>query len=335
MYWFEENAAHPVVLSTRVRLARNLSGTPFPDRLTPAGKKAVCDRLEAVYPSYRRSDFSKLSPTERRAYAECHLCSPEFAQKVPEGKSLLVSEDQTVSVMVNEEDHVRIQAIRGGYCPQEAFDRATEADSQLLQREKPAFHERFGFLTSCPTNLGCAMRLSVMLHLPALQLSGKMPSVMALANQRGCTLRGAFGEGSKAEADLFQLSNASSCEGPESKILQTLSALAEQVIEAEQRERDKLCRSELISDKLWRALGTMRYARSVSYEEYRQLWSLVRMGVACGLYTEPALAKLDRALIELMPARLCLTELSAEDALKRDRLRADKMRSMTDRKSVV
>lgn len=326
MYWYEDTSKNDVVLSTRVRFARNLAGIPFPDALDDKGRREVCDRASKAFDGWERFDFEKLGETEKNAYTETHLCSPQFASSDRKGRILLVGEGGAVSVMVNEEDHFRIQAIVSGLDPQRAFDLACAADDRLSS-EKIAFSDRLGYLTACPTNLGCAMRISAMLHLPALSGAGELRRLAAGADQLGFTLRGAFGEGSDSLGDLYQISNKSSFDGSEQDIIKAFSKVIGQITEAEMKLRKQAAKDSIeLEDRVWRSFGVLSHARSVSYGEFARCWSDLRLGVTVGIIDKPDLAVLDRLLVELMPARLCLRDMSAADPAKRDALRAELLR---------
>ena len=233
MYWYEDsNNKNEVVLSTRVRFARNLAGVPFPDALNAEGRKKVCETAKGAFEGYQRFDFEKLDEAEKNAYTETHLCSPQFAASEGAGRVLFIGEDGAVSVMVNEEDHFRIQAIVSGLDPERAFEVACRADDRLSGLDV-AFSDRYGYLTACPTNLGCAMRVSAMLHLPALAAAGEIKRLSMAADQLGFTLRGAFGEGSESLGELYQISNKSSGSSSEKEIIKAFSKVIGQVVDAE------------------------------------------------------------------------------------------------------
>lgn len=329
MYWYESaEKKDPVVLSTRVRFARNLKHLPFPARADEEQKKKVCETAAKAFSELRRYDFSKLSPHEKNAYAEAHLCSPQFAKGTGAGRELYVSEDQRVAVMVNEEDHFRIQAICSGSDPQTAFALANAADDALLKAGEIAFSEKLGFLTACPTNLGCAMRISAMLHLPALSEAGELAALARAADRLGFTLRGAFGEGSASQGDLYQISNKGSFEQNERELIAAFETVIQKICQQElsRREQWKKTASEALEDRLYRSLGILSHARIVDYSEFVSRWSDLRLGEAMGIlsFEDPCL--INRLLVELMPSRLCLEDLSATDARTRDLLRAKKLR---------
>ncbi len=329
MYWYEtDRNKDGVVLSTRVRFARNLKHLPFPACADEKQKKKVCQAAASAFGDLFRYDFEKLSVHEKNAYAESHLCSPQFAEGKGAGRELYVSEDHQISVMVNEEDHFRIQAICNGLDPRTAFALANRADDALLKAGEIAFSQKLGFLTACPTNLGCAMRVSAMLHLPAISQGGEIASLARAADRLGFTLRGAFGEGSAAQGDLFQISNKSSFEENEEELIAAFETVIDKICRQEktQREQWKKNAPEALEDRIFRSLGILSHARIVDYSEFVSRWSDLRLGESLGIVRFKDRCLLDRLLIELMPSRLCLEDVGATDARARDLLRAKKLR---------
>lgn len=326
MYWYENGGKNNTVLSTRVRFARNLSGLRFPECADEKTLNEVCETAKKAFSGYECFDFSKLNATEKTAYAETHLCSPQFASGEGKGRLLLISPDGEVSVMVNEEDHFRIQAICPGLDTARAFEKALAADD-LLPQERVAFDEKLGYLTACPTNLGCAMRVSAMLHLPALAAAGEINGLSRAVDQLGFTLRGAFGEGSGGVGDLYQVSNRGSYDSGEKDVIKAFEKLVGQICEREGKLRDAMKKDGIsLEDRVWRSFGTLNYARSLSYSEFVGCWSDLRLGAELGMEGAPDTALLDRLLIELMPARLCLKDMEASDPVKRDAIRARTLR---------
>ena len=198
------------VVSTRIRLARNLKEYPFPIRLTADKAREIVDQVgKALQDSelkFHRIDMDAIPDTLRAAMIERHLVSPDFISE-QEGRAVYLSDDNTVSIMVNEEDHIRLQVILDDFRPEEAYALADKIDNILSKKLNYAFHDRLGYLTQCPTNLGTGMRASVMLHLPALQMSGTVNRIGANLSKLGLTMRGLYGESSKPAGAFFQLSN--------------------------------------------------------------------------------------------------------------------------------
>ena len=210
-WYIEKGDQGDVVLSTRIRLARNLDEFPFPSRLDAAGKNRVNSIVKSTLFENDGKDFSyiemkDLTRLQAVSLAERHLISPEFASK-KEGSALILSADESVSIMLCEEDHIRLQVMKAGLALEEAYDIADKLDSIIDGKVKYAFDERIGYLTQCPTNLGTAMRASVMLHLPALTRCGQISRLANTVSKLGLTIRGAYGEGSQPKGDIYQISN--------------------------------------------------------------------------------------------------------------------------------
>ena len=319
--------ADPIVLSTRIRLARNLKDYPFPARLSAAEKAQINDEVAAVLlkeNDLRRIDMEALSGSEAVSLAEKHLISPEFASNA-EGRTLLLSQDETVSIMLCEEDHIRIQVIEPGFSLDEAWQKADALDDRLAAGLPVAFDEKMGYLTQCPTNLGTALRASVMLHLPALSRAGLMGRLSSTIAKLGLTLRGTYGEGTKPIGELFQLSNQVTLGISEEAAIQNLAAIARQIMAQETEAREALRQDNVFIDKIWRARGILGSAYMLSCSECTDLLSLVRLGAALGILDVP-LEKLDHLLTEIQPATINVLAGKACTPAQRDVIRAQKVK---------
>ncbi len=326
MYWYEkERGAFSPVLSTRVRFARNLEGVPFPERLEGQEKKKVFEQVKAAFADEKvmAVPFDSLEPLVKKTYVETHLASPALAAR-GEGSGLILSDDGAVSLMVNEEDHLRLQVIMAGKEIQPAFDLALSWVKKAEERLPLAYRDGLGYLTACPTNLGAACRISVMIHLPALQALKQIPALTVSLNHAGFTVRGLFGEGSREGADMFQISNQSGRARTVEEILSAFSQVVEQVEQREATARKKLAESKglPLEDSISRAVGLLAYSRQMSYEEFMRLYSLVRLGQALKLPVAEEFEHLDRLFIELMPSPLELSDKSLCDASARDKARS-------------
>ncbi len=332
--WYETAGAEgDVVLCTRVRLARNLREFPFPARLDAAGRQKVTElvreALRAEAPELTFTDMAQLPRLEALSLAERRLISPEFAQGIA-GTGLLLNPEESVSVLICEEDHVRLQALRPGLALFEAYEHADALDTALGRRLRYAFDERLGYLTQCPTNLGTAMRASVLLHLPALTALGRVALLGESISKLGLTIRGAFGEGSDAEGALYQLSNQITLGITERAALENLQAVTLQVAEQERRAAKECLRQPAFEDQVWRAWGILGSARRMESQEAIRLLSLARMGAARELL--PTRAEDISALMVLtQPATLSLGSQTALSAEQRDIRRAEMIREKIER----
>lgn len=297
-----------IVVSTRVRLARNLAGRPFRGRGGPLDRESVARLVEAAIadaPGLAGGVWQRLDTmprTARRWWFERQLVSKELAALEPgarpvSGAAVLVAD--RVAVMVNEEDHLRIQALGAGSALAETYAGAEQVDRELGQRISFAFHSEFGYLTSCPTNVGTGLRASVLIHLPALVLTREIGKVLQGLAQVGLTHRGLFGEGSEVQGNLFQLSNQTTLGRTEGELLDHLGRMVREVIDYEGRARDLLMRDAplLVEDRVWRAWGLLRHARTLSFEELVTLLGGVRLGVGMGLLPAVPMAMLNRLLV--------------------------------------
>ena len=300
-----------VVISTRVRLARNLKDYPFPCKLSAQGREEVIEKVrDAVQNgnSVLAKDFSfikmsALDPRQSVSLVEKRLVSPEFISDTA-GRALLLSSDESLSVMINEEDHIRLQVITKGLTLDEAYDTADKLDTLLDERLEFAFDEKLGYLTQCPTNLGTGMRASVMLHLPALEKSRAVSRIAGNLSKLGLTIRGAHGEGTEPKGALYQLSNQVTLGISEQAAIENLKNITSQLVAQEEQARERLCRSVEVQDAVARSLGILRYAKVMTHDEALKLLSNVRLGVVSGQITDVDTAVIDRLMTEVEPATL-------------------------------
>lgn len=332
MSWYNTLGEHgDIVLSTRVRLARNLEDFPFPVRLDRDGKKQVSECVKNALSDYTETklnfiDMEELSRNDAVSLAEKHLISPEFAYDST-GRALLQSDDEEVSIMLCEEDHIRIQVILPGLSQQEAYLKAEKIDKAIEEKLGYAFNDKLGYLTQCPTNLGTGMRASVMLHLPALVRKGAMRRLSSTVSKLGLTLRGAYSEGVEAVGDIFQLSNQVTLGISEEAALRNLGSIAMQIITEEKQARASIVNDSEFIDRIYRANGILRSAYKLSSKELVGLTSLVLLGAEEKIIDAP-MEKLASMNILLMPATLRMTEGESLSRDERDILRAKKIREV-------
>jgi len=304
-----------IVLSTRVRLARNLQGTAFTIRARDEDRERI---FEAVASAGRQTKaladavvfrLEGLDRIDRQLLYERHLISKELAGLEPGGQvqlgAALVLGEQ-VGVMVNEEDHLRLQSLHSGFALSRAYGTLERLDAELGARLPFAFHPEFGYLTACPTNAGTGLRASVLIHLPGLVLTKEIAKVLQGLSQVGLTFRGLYGEGSEVVGNFFQLSNQTTLGKSEEELLDHLGKIVRQVIEYEEQARKVLLRDapSVIEDKVWRAYGLLRYARSLSFEETMNLLSGVRLGVGLNLIKDVGVYTLNKLMVFAQPAHL-------------------------------
>ena len=308
-----------VVISTRMRLARNVTGYAFTGRARDGERlrmlAQVRDSLRGV-PSLHGSlllRLEELAPQDRQLLHERHLVSKELAgldQQHPLRSGAAVFLGETVGLLVNEEDHLRLQALRSGFAVAHAFEAVQRLDRELGAQVPFAFHREFGFLTACPTNTGTGLRASVLIHLPGLVLTKEIGKVLAGLQQMGLTYRGLYGEGSEVVGNFFQLSNQTTLGRSEDELQDLLIRVVRHVIEREEEARRVLVREAgyIIEDKLWRAYGTLRYARSLTFDEAMNYLSGVRLAVGLKLITGLSVYTLNKLLIFAQSAHLAHIE---------------------------
>ncbi len=318
--WLDASGDHAaIVLSTRIRLARNLEGFAFPGRARDGERLRVLSRVrEAIdaAPSLQHTLLVRvddLPAEERLLLHERHLVSRELAGLDPQhpvrsGAAVFLGDG--TGVMVNEEDHLRLQTLRSGFALSEAYATLERIDDELGVTIPFAYHQEFGFLTSCPTNTGTGMRASVMIHLPGLVLTKEIPKTLAGLQQMGLTYRGLYGEGSEVVGNFFQISNQTTLGRSEEEIIDQLMYVLRSVISREEDARRVLLRDAgyIIEDKLWRAYGTLRYARSLTFEEAMNYLSGVRLAVGLKLITGLSVYTLNKLLIFSQSAHLAQAE---------------------------
>jgi protein arginine kinase len=323
-----------IVLMTRIRLARNLAGKPFPGWSKQAQRAEIleaCRVAVASTPPMKRSAsaiVSELSDLEKQMLVERHLISRELSGS-SEGAGVVINKDQTVSVMINEEDHLRIQVLRAGFQLKKAWSIINTLDSELEGRLDYAFSPRLGYLTACPTNLGTGMRASAMMHLPALVISGQMEKVVRAVNQLGMVVRGLFGEGSDASGSIFQISNQTTLGESEEAIIKRLGSVLESIVEHELNARAKLLEGDSIKlfDKIGRAYGILQNSHQLTSTEAMNLLSLLRLGIDLGVFPEESRAIIDRLFIESQPGHVQNSAKHDLASNERDILRASRLRT--------
>lgn len=310
MIWYKDNNMD-IVVSTRVRLARNLDRTPFPNALkdtkevTEKIKNAVLGSNSTLAEEFEFISLDDLSPIRAKALAEEHMISPVMREG--KGKSVLLSKDRTMSIMLMEEDHIRLQIIQSGYSLEEAYSLASKVDDVIEENVTYAFDDDFGYLTACPTNTGTGMRASVMLHLPALTMTENITKIISSAGSLGIEVRGLYGEGTKAYGSLYQISNRVTMGISESQSLDRLKNIVDQVIEMETKARKALAdnNNDALSDKLYRSYGILKYARSISSAEAKSLLSDVMLGQNLGILPKAEKITPIECMVITEPALLC------------------------------
>jgi len=326
-----------IVLSSRVRLARNLEGRKFTHSSKSDNLKEIRDLLkEAVLDTDPLEkglpiDMDEISESERMVLAERRLISQEMVMHY-RNRSLIAAEDEKLGVMINEEDHLRLYAIGAGLQLEEVGRVLDSLDNQLSVRLNFAFSPRFGYLTACPTNVGTGMRVSSLLHLPGLVHNNDIRKVVDGMRHVRLSVRGTYGEGSEVIGNFFQISNSITLGLSESETIRNMEGQIGKVVEFEKRSRDKLLKEArtLLKDKVSRSLGILRSARLIDSKEAMKLLSDVRMGVGMGLISEVNMNVLNELLITIQPMHLQMFNEEVLDPEQRDIARADHLRSVLE-----
>jgi protein arginine kinase len=310
--WFDGSGPRAdEILSTRVRLARNLAGHRFVGRAAEEELEAIFVRAGSVLravPSLEMGSLSaidELDVLDRHFLLERHLLSPDLTAGARH-RGLAISPDESLSVMINEEDHLRLQCLKSGMQLDEAWDAVNRLDDQVAGGVPYAYSEEFGYLTACPTNVGTGMRASVLVHLPALVLTQRIKKVLSGVTQVGLAARGFHGEGSEVVGNFFQISNQVTLGVSEGATLEKLRGVVLQILDMEAKARDALLRDARaqVEDKVGRAVGTLRHARLLSSQECIGLLSAIRFGHSIGVGDLPSLGTLNEILLYAQPAHL-------------------------------
>jgi len=303
---------HEVVISSRARLARNLAGVPFLSRCSQQQQRQLEQQLReqvltaGIDKEMLYIDIAAAGELDRQLLVERHLISRQHAD-ASHPRGVGITSDETAAIMVNEEDHLRIQVLRSGLQLEEAVREINRIDDLLESHLDYAFHSRFGYLTACPTNVGTALRVSVMVHLPALKMTGEIEKALRAARDMHLAIRGLYGEGTEASGDFFQISNQTTLGKSEDQIVNEFrNQMIPYVIDYETRARDSLLkrRKASVADKIYRAVALLQSARVISSEETMYLLSLVRLGVHLGQIDNVNSRTINELFLLTQPAHL-------------------------------
>jgi protein arginine kinase len=324
-----------IVISTRIRLARNLANSVFANRATTAQKSELEARirdaiLKADLPyKLEYVEVMKLSSIDRQLLVERQLMSRELATVLDGARGVAFDERESISVMVNEEDHLRLQVMRSGLALEEAWREVDQLDDALETRLNYAFHDQFGYLTACPTNVGTGMRASVMLHLPALSITKEIEKLFRSLQKINLVVRGLHGEGSRASGDLYQISNQVTLGKNEPRVLQEIREVITQILQYERRARQLLLkeRKQAEQDRVARALGTLSSATMITSEETMELLSTVRLGIQLRLLDDVPPTTVNQLFIHTQAAHLQKLMGTPLDGEERNAARAKYLRN--------
>jgi len=307
----EKGPEYDIALSSRIRLARNFADIPFSSRMSVKHQDELIQRMQEIiadnqaYGKLMFVDMTSMHPIDKISLMERHLISPDLAE-TKENSGAFINENENLSIMINEEDHIRIQAMFSGIQLEKAYMVCDGIDSIISEKADYAFDDKYGYLTSCPTNLGTGMRASVMLHLPALVMTGYMKSILESCNKVGVTVRGIYGENSDAVGDMFQVSNQISLGRIEEETIASIDGICKQIIDREKTLRLQLYKQNVykFEDKIYRSYGLLLNARIISTQECFKFLSDVRLGVSMGIIKDIDIATLNEILVLSQSATL-------------------------------
>ncbi|MFR5683973.1 MAG: protein arginine kinase [Clostridia bacterium] len=327
--WYLENGKESdVVVSTRIRLARNLKDYYFESKLSQEQKQEMLDKIKKIVPSlgYGLKFFllKDMDDITKMSLVEKHLISPDFAVKDGDEKAILINDEENICIMIHEEDHLRIQVFNPGFDLESALNLAIEIDEKIGRLLGYACDEKYGFLTACPTNVGTGMRASSMVHLPALSKTGNITKVLDVINNFGMNIRGVYGEGSKVQGDLYQISNKQSLGISEKEIIKNLNVITEKIMEQERLARKILGKNTVeLEDSIYRSYGILTNCKKIGSSECRELLSDVKLGTDLGIIKELTDLKVNELELYTKPANLQKKLGKKLDAYERDIKRAE------------
>lgn len=320
--WYLQNGKDSdVVISSRVRLARNLADFPFKDKAKQEDLEQILKKIKEIVPSIgyglKYIELRNIDNITKLTLIENHLISPEFATN--KNGAILINDEENICIMINEEDHIRIQVFSSGQELEELLNLAIEIDEKIDGLVTYATNEKYGYLTSCPTNVGTGLRASVMVHLPALTLTGNIEKVLNIVNNFGMNIRGVYGEGTQSKGNIYQISNNQSLGLIEKEIIKNIKTITEKVIEQERLARKYLTKRQIdLEDRVYRAYGILANAMKLSSEECRKLLSDVKLGTDLGIIKELDDMKVSKLETYTKPGNLQKYLAKELDAYDRD-----------------
>lgn len=328
MNWYLQSGNESdVVISTRIRLARNINGFTF--ALKKKGEREELENKikEAIFSIKYELQFLRLKDMDditKMSLVEKHLISPEFVLKQNKTGSILINEEENICIMIGEEDHLRIQVFSSGLELENMMNFAIELDEKLGDILGYSISKKYGYLTTCPSNVGTGIRASVMLHLPALSMTGNIKKILESLSGLGIVVRGVYGENSETEGQIYQISNYQTLGISEKEIIQNLKIIVEQIMKQEREARKFLTKDNIeLEDIIYRSYGTLTNARKISTQETMQLLSIVKLGTDLGVLKEMTDSKIKKLYLYTKPANLQKFQQKQYEAIERDIKRAE------------
>ena len=334
MNWYLQSGKESdVVVSSRIRLARNIIEYPFETRCSKKENEEIVNKIKEVLPSIGyglkilklkdMDDITKMSLVEKR------LVSPDFVMNKNDIGAIAINEEENICIMINEEDHLRLQVFAPGFEIEELLKLMVEIDTKFGKALNYAYNDKYGYLTACPTNIGTGMRVSVMVHLPALTKTGNIQKVLHIINNFGMNIRGIYGEGSKAAGDMYQISNKQTLGVSEEELINNMKIIVEKIIEQERLARKYLAKHSIeLEDRVYRSFGVISNCKKISSEEAREILSDVKLGTDLGIIKELDDLKVKKLYLYTKPANLQKYLGEVKDNYERDIKRAEVIKNI-------
>ncbi len=334
--WYLQNGKDSdVVLSSRVRLSRNMQNYPFTVKCSKEDLNKILDEVKEIVPSLgyglKFINLNDIDDITKIALVEEHIISPDYAMKKNVNGAIVINEEENICIMINDEDHIKLQVFSSGQELENLMNLAVEIDEKLGNLVKYSYSKKFGFLTVSPINVGTAMKASVMVHLPALTLTGNINKVLQIVNNFGMNIRGVYGEGTQSQGNVYQISNKQTLGLTEKEIIKNLEIITEKVIEQERLARKYLAKDKMeLEDRVLRAYGLLKYSAKLSAEECRKLLSDVKLGTDLGIIKELDDAKVSKLNLYTKPGNLQKYLGKALDGYERDIKRTEVIKQIID-----
>ena len=327
-WYLDAGKESDVVVSSRIRIARNIQDFRFIPKAKKEDYINILNKIEYITPSIgyglRFIRLKNIDDITKMTLVEKHLISPEFALNKEEIGAILINDEENICIMINEEDHLRLQIFGAGLDAENIANLAIEIDEKIGKLLNYAYNEKYGFLTSCPTNVGTGMRCSIMVHLPALSQTGNIDKILNIVNNLGMNIRGIYGEGSNAQGNMFQISNKQTLGITEQEIVKNTKSITEQIIQQERTARKYLLSNQIeLEDKVYRAYGILKNCKKISSEECKELLSDVKLGTDLGMIKELNDIQVNKLELYTRPANLQKYLGEKLDVYQRDIKRAE------------
>ena len=338
MNWYLQNGKDSdVVISSRVRLARNIENYTFMPKISEEEANKVLQKIKDITPSIgyglKFINLNDIDDITKVSLVEKHIISPEFAANKNKCGAILINDEENICIMINEEDHIRMQVFSSGLDLENLKNLAIEIDEKLDNLLHYASHEKYGYLTACPTNVGTGMRASVMVHLPALTMTGNINKILNIVNSFGMNIRGIYGEGTQSQGDIYQISNNQTLGLTENDIIKNINTITEKVIQQERMARKYLAKNSIdLEDRVYRAYGTLVYATKLSSDECKRLLSYVKLGTDLGIIKELTDSKVAKLYLYNNPANLQKYVGKELDGYERDIKRPEVIKQIINEK---